>query len=144
MSQDFGRKVNALAEKYKKRVKAVGREAVQELISAAQVTRGEGGRMRVDTGFLRASIQGALGTMPRGPVGNPKRVDFRNTNQAAGENISSVLLRWDPTKPIPIYVGWTANYARVRESKDGFLRGAVENWDVYVERAVARAKAGGL
>ena len=144
MSQNFGKKVNELARKYQARVKAVGREAVQETISVAQVTRGEGGRMRVDTGFLRASIQGSLGTMPRGPVGNPKRVDFRNSNQAAGENISSVLLRWDPTKSTPLYVGWTAGYARVRESKDGFLRGAVENWDVAVERAVAKAKAGGL
>jgi hypothetical protein len=158
----FEQQINKFARKYESRFRAIGQTAVQETASMAQrvgiseamknkatslgVTVQAGGRMRVDTGFLRASIQAGLHQMPRGPNQNEgthggKR-KYPLNSQVTGENISTVLLRWDPNKNIPLFVGWTASYARYRESKDGFLRGAVEKWDQTVFKAVKRVEAG--
>ena len=101
--------------------------------------------MRVLTGFLRASIQGAIGHMPSGPTTNDggyggKR-KYSGDQIAAGEPVIVTLLRWDPFKETALFIGWTANYARHREYKDGFMRGAVEMWDVTVEKAAKRVGA---
>ena len=136
----FSQQVAAFNKKYEARVRATAREAVQETVSRAQRTRGEGGRMRIDTGFLRASIQAALGTMPSGPTNNPDDTKYSAGAQVAGEPVSVTLLKWDITRSQEIYVGWTANYARPREFKDGFLRGAVEQWDTIVGAAAKRVR----
>ena len=158
----FGDQVNKFARKYEARLRTIARISVQDTISIAQepgippnaamgamssggVLGGSGGRMRVDTGFLRASIQAALHTMPRGPSVNEGthggKKKYPVGKQAAGEPVAAVLLRWDPLTPTPIFVGWTANYARYREAHDGFLRGAVEKWDQTVKKAVKRVEA---
>lgn len=129
---DFHQQVAAFAEKYKKRLRATARESVQRTIAIAQETRGEGGRMRVDTGFLRASIAANVGSMPSG-----------ESQPAAGENytfdgvsIATALLKWEPSDET-LFVGYIANYARPREYQDGFMRGATERWSITVEE-VAR------
>jgi len=95
--------------------------------------------MRFDTGFLRASIQAALGTMPSGPTTNEGGRTFSEGQQVAGEPVSVTLLRWEPGRDT-LFVGWTANYARFREAKDGFLRGAVELWPRTVDAAAKRVR----
>lgn len=102
--------------------------------------------MRVDTGFLRASIQAALHGMPRGAYANVTGPDGKPLKWAegvftAGSDISDALLRWDPVKRAPLFVGWTAGYARPREFKDGFMRAATLVWDQTVEAAAVRMRA---
>ena len=138
----FTDQVKRFERKSKERLKAVARLSVQETASMAQRTRPEGGRMRIEFGFLRASLQGSLHSMPTGPTANEGGVKYPPGSVAAGEPLSVTLLRWDPISRDKIYIGWTANYARVRESKDGFMRGAVEKWDRTVFKAVKRAEAG--
>jgi hypothetical protein len=141
----FSRDVDAFIKKVHQRYRAVARTAVQDTVAIAQRTEGEGGRMRVDTGFLRASIQGALGvTPPSGPVRPPKGTGKGEYvgRLVAGEPLSVTLLKWDPLKGQQITVGWTANYARHREYQDGFLRGAVEQWSTTVRKAVVKVEAG--
>jgi len=138
----FSQQIDAFAKKYDRRFRAIARTAVQSTISDAQRVHKRGGRMRVDTGFLRASIQAGLGTMPSGPTTNVSGDGFAPGIQVAGAPVSTVLLRWNPTINIPLFVGWTAEYARARESKDGYLRGAVEKWDVAVAKAALAARAG--
>lgn len=136
----FAEQIAAFNDKYQARLRVTAQESVQEVVSVAQRTIYEGGRMRIKTGFLRASIQAALGTMPAGPSDNPRDINFPVGMQASGSPVSVTLLRWDINTGTPIYVGWTANYARHREAFDGFLRGALEQWDAIVEKNAKRVR----
>ncbi len=138
----FSDQVDAFARKVELRLKVIAQESTQETASIAQQTIYEGGRMRIKTGFLRASIQGALGTMPRGPTTGKKKKKYPIGSQAAGTPLSVTLLRWNPLSGEKVFIGWTANYARIRESKDGYLRGAVERWDQTVYKTVRKVEAG--
>jgi hypothetical protein len=93
---------------------------------------GAGGRMPTVTGFLRNSIAAAVGRMPSGPS-RPGGTVSGNGSVAAEIN------KWNPLNGSQINIGWTAVYARPMEYRYGFLRGAVENWDRQVERAVKNA-----
>lgn len=140
MTAKFSTKVDAFAKKVEARLRVIALESVQETVSLAQRTRGEGGRMRVATGFLRASVQGAIEQMPSGPTDNPEKKEYPKDAVVAGEPVVVTLLHWDPIKEETFFVGWTANYARHRETLDGFLRGAVELWDQTVNKAVKKAE----
>jgi len=135
MTKDFSKQVADFAEKYKKRLRATARESVQRTVAIAQQTRGEGGRMRVDTGFLRASIGAAIGQMPSGDSEGDGGL-YAYTGTA----ISADLLHWRPDQNQTLYVGWTANYARPREYQDGFMRGATELWSTTVEEVAAEVR----
>lgn len=131
----FGNEVAAYVDRYKKRLRATAKESVQETVDIAQKTRGEGGRMRVDTGFLRASIAAKVGSMPSG--------ESENNGQPAsyeGSAVSAELLRWNPDKGETIFVGWSASYARPREAEDGFMRGATEKWPDTVDKVAEKVK----
>jgi len=138
----FSGQIAAFNRKVTQRYRTVAKTAVQETVSMAQRVRDEGGRMRVDTGFLRASIQAAVGNMPSGPTENENKKKYPIGSIVAGEPVSVTLVRWNPDREEVLYIGWTANYARYREAQDGFLRGAVELWDVTVNSAVAKVRAG--
>jgi len=134
----FSRQIDAAIAKYKVRMDLTAKHAVQETVRLAQRIEKEGGRMLVDTGFLRASIQGSTGAMPVGESINPdpKSDEVIEYN---GEGVAASIIKWQPGIEI-LYIGWTANYARPREAKDGFLRGAVEQWDGTVNLVAARVK----
>jgi len=133
---DFGQQVAAHAERYKKRMRAVAKESVQQTVAIAQQPRGEGGRMRVDTGFLRASIAGNVGSMPSGESENPG-----GAFNYEGTATSVALLKWNPELGETLYIGWVANYSKYRESQDGFLRGSVELWPRTVNEVAQKVKA---
>lgn len=143
----FSEQIAAFNRKTEKRLRAASRTAVQETLAEASVPRGKGGRLRVDTGFLRSSLQASLDGMPSGPTTNEDDTDYGDgeieglpAKQVAGEFVGITLLRWDPNTGESFFAGWTASYSRPREAKDGFLRGAVENWPDHVERAAREAQ----
>lgn len=142
----FSEQIAAFNRKAEKRIRAASRDAVQMTLAEASRPRPIG-RMRVDTGFNRASLQGSLDGMPSGPSENENNTDYGDSEteglpakQVAGEPIAITLLRWDPNTGKPFYAGWTSSYAVYREYQDGYLRGAVENWDQNVEKASAEAQ----
>lgn len=145
----FSEQIAAFTQKAHKRIRAASRDAVQETLAEASVPRGKGGRMRIDTGFLRSSLQASLDGMPSGPTQNEDNTDYGDAesteglpaDQVAGDSVASVLLQWDPVFDEEFYAGWTAAYARHREAHDGFLEGAVENWPDNLERSAKKAKA---
>lgn len=125
----FNAQVDSFIRKCNKRVAAVCKQSAHDVFEDASVTTAKGGRMRVDTGFLRNSGQVSLTGLPTGPV----RVD-EGMPQAA--NLVLETARWDPLKS-PIWFGWTASYARAREYYDGFMSEAVKKWQTIVtENAV--------
>ena len=132
----FQQQVANYTKKYEKQLRATAREAVQETVAIAQTPRGAGGRMRVDTGFLRASIVAGLGRMPSGPTQAIEDAAYNYTGTA----VAAALLRWDPNTGQTFFAGWSANYARPREFRDGFLRGATEQWPKTVDSAAKRVR----
>lgn len=113
------------------RMLAVARTAISNVVDDMQTPVAKGGRMRVKTGFLRASAVANLNSMPSGesrPVrGGVYVYDGSPVNAAlARMKIGDIF-----------YFGWIARYAKYRELHDGFLETAVQKWQSHVDRAVA-------
>lgn len=107
------------------------RQSVADVVDNAQTSTAKGGRMRVDTGFLRASGQMSLTGMPSGPARGAKdatkhQYDSGGGDWSKGSNVTEKLSK--AKLGDTIYFGWTANYARYRELYDGFLEGALMQW----------------
>lgn len=134
----FAKDCQRHTDQYRKRLNFVAKDAAQRLVNDAQRTVAKGGRLRVDTGFLRASIAAKIGGMPSGESSNPTGRIYTESETSSGVPIAAALIRWKPATET-IYIGWVANYARWREYEDGFMRGAVERWDEFVRRAVNAA-----
>jgi len=128
----FDRDINKLADRYKRRMRAVVQESTQRTVAMAQEVgpsvanpdANAGGRMPVDTGFLRASGGAALESPPTGPTKN--QTGAKVTGQVSGQPLPVILSTWQPGQDI--YWGWTASHARFMESRYGFARGAAEKW----------------
>ena len=118
------------AKKSKARMLAIAQTATQSVIDDAQRPVGKGGRMRVDTGFLRASGQASLSGLPTGPS---------RKGEAFGEQDHAAIIG-QLQLGNSLWFGWTAEYAKYREGYDAFLALAVQNWQSYVNAAVAEGK----
>lgn len=125
----FARQVSEHIDKYKRRTRAVAKQSVEDVVEVAQTPTAKGGRMRVDTGFLRSSGGAALGEPPKGP-------SSQGDGGQSGEPLPVALAKWDLNQPL--YWGWTAEYASARELKDGFARGAAELFPRFVENHAKR------
>lgn len=110
---------------------AVAQTATQSVIEDAQTLTTKGGRMRIDTGFLRGSGQASLNGWPNGPSRQEDGIGRYDADLViAGAHLGDI-----------IHFGWTANYARHREELDGFMGIAVSRWQLYVRKAITEAKA---
>jgi len=138
----FVAQVDAWTKKSAKRMTAVFRESAQRVIDTAQTvgpsvaspTGGAGGRMPVDTGFLRASMAVSFTGMPVGPSHNEGGASVTYN----GQDVTLVLARATPGQTI--YAGWTAVYAPMMEERYGFMRGAAQKWQQIVREVVNEAK----
>ena len=109
----------------------------QDFVDNAQESVGRGGKMRVDTGFLRASGRASIGNVPTGPSKQPEDAPvgqytgvYDDFDGSGGQATKAVIL--DLKLGDTIYFGWTAEYARARELHDGFLEASAMNWPRYV------------
>lgn len=112
---------------------AVIKNSIQDLIEEVSKPQKAGGKMHVDTGFLRSSGTAALNELPVGPTEGEKR----QTGQ------KGVLYTYNPSGAIhdalikmtinDMFVfGWTARYAEIREIYDGFLVSGCDKWQEIV------------
>lgn len=129
----FSATVDAWITDSKKRTDAVFRAALQDLIEEAQRPVAKGGRMRVDTGFLRASGQLSTTGMPSGPA----RGEGDGAYNWDGAQVTIASIEAGAT----VYFGWTAAYAKYREAYDGFLISAIQDWQSIVDKHVRRLQA---
>ncbi len=131
--------VNAWVAETKQRMGAVRKESAQRVVEIMQTPVAKGGRMRVDTGFLRASLVGMIGQGSFAPREKPEGVAHFTYDAGA---INLVIAGAKPSDAIT--VGYTAIYARPREygargqPGDAFVRLAAQQWgrvvsDVCVE-----------
>ena len=132
MAKKFSTKIKSFTAKTRTRNNAVFKQSVQEVAAVANEPVSQGGRMRVDTGFLRNSQVVGLNSSPSGPS---------NKDRDSMGNLEDVLLTIaQATVYDVVYIGWSASYARFREYKDGFVEGAVKKWPSIVSKNTRRAK----
>lgn len=143
MPKKFSAQIDAWVRASKERQRAVLRESTQRLIDQSQTvgpsvknpSGGEGGKMPVDTGFLRASMAVSFDGMPSGPG----RGDADSTYQTDGQAVTLKLAGVEVGKTI--YAGWVANYAVFMEERYGFMRSAAMNWQMIVDEVTKETKA---
>lgn len=139
----FSAQVAAFAEKIPGAVEAIFKESVQEVVSEMQTPMAAGGRMRVDTGFLRASLMASTASMPTISAGKTP-VGGKSYTYDEGQ-IEAVILGADVNDTL--YIGYTAAYAGHREygvngqAPDAFVRSAVQRWDSIVEAKARELKS---
>lgn len=125
---DWVHKVEGAAE-------AVFKESTQELVNVAQTPIAAGGRMHVDTGFLRASLLASTSMVP--PINPAARPKEGSTYPADFGQIEAVIIGAELGQTI--YLGYTASYAGAREygargqPPDAYVRSAAQRWPMIVE-----------
>jgi hypothetical protein len=141
----FNAQIGQWAGKALGTVEAVFKQSTRDVVAEMQTPLSAGGRMRVRTGFLRASLMASTAGMPgidpaaRPAAGQGYATDFAQLNAAIDAAAIGDTLRF----------GYTAAYAGHREygaggqPPDGFVRMAAQNWPAIVARtAKAVADAG--
>jgi hypothetical protein len=143
----FAAQVAGWAEKVPDAIESVRNESAKDVVREMNTPDFEGGKLPWETGFLWASLMASTAAMPSiNPNAHPVagqlyRFDF-GTIEAI---ITGSSLEDD------LFFGYTAAYAGHQEygangrAPAGFVRGAVQNWDVHVNRnAETVRKAFGL
>jgi hypothetical protein len=119
----FTAQIKAFADKSREKIEAVVKQSAQEVFSIAQTPKAQGGRMPVDTGFLRNSLVAEL-----------------NGATVGGGADSYVLAVGAMDLGDTIFAGWTADYARHMEygtSKtpgNFYMLSAAQQWQAIVAR----------
>jgi len=117
-------------KKTEKRIDAVLKDATQSVVAVAQQTKAKGGRMPVDTGNLRNSLQSSIAG---GASGEGKESYIMVAGNMKGGDVATFT--------------WTAEYAAaVNNGNRGrpgahFVEGAVDQWPAIVRASIAKAKA---
>ena len=117
-------------KKTERRIDAVLKDATQTVISVAQTPKSKGGRLPVDTGNLRNSLQSSIAG---GASGEGKESYIMVAGNMKGGDLATFT--------------WTAEYAAaVNNGNRGrpgahFVEGAVDQWPAIVRASIAKAKA---
>ncbi len=123
--------IESFITKSEDRLLAVMRGSLRDMIEDMQVPVAKGGRMRVDTGFLRASGRASLDGWPSGDGTRPADA-LPGQFEWNGEALNATLLQMKLGDTF--HWGWVANYAEVREVYDGFMDAPLQNWQGYVTK----------
>lgn len=142
MAGSFEAQVSAWVAATKQRTIAVRNESAQRIVEIAQRPVSAGGRMRIDTGFLRASALATTSTALPGPTFKPDAVS-RFAYDAGQIALTIAGAELDDV----ITVVWTANYARPRnygsrgQPGDHFRDLAAQQWTNVVSQVAAEAQS---
>ena len=124
----------------------VYKQSIQDLLEEACLPEKKGGRMRVDTGFLRSSGVGAINKLPEGALEGRRRrpneigVLSEYSKYDPGTTVQDALIKLKPSDIF--YFGWTARYALIREIYDGFLESACDKWEFFINQNFKEATRG--
>jgi hypothetical protein len=138
VASKFGNQVRAFAEKAKQRQEAIFRESAQAVMDQANTPEGKGGKLPVDTGFLRNSVVASKDGPATSESGEPALVF------AALQLGESVWAGWTAAYALRMEHGFSGkdSLGRQYEQKGkGFMRAATQNWDFIVNEVTAKVKA---
>ena len=120
-------------KKTEKRIDAVLKDATQSVVAVAQQTKAKGGRMPVDTGNLRNSLQSSVAG---GASGEGKESYIMVAAGMKGGDLATFTWGNDD---VP-YARPVNNGNRGRPGAH-FVEGAVDQWPAIVRASIAKAKA---
>ena len=120
-------------KKPEKRIDAVLKDATQSVIAVAQQTKAKGGRMPVDTGNLRNSLQSSIAG---GASGEGKESYIMVAGNMKGGDLATFTWGNDD---VP-YARPVNNGNRGRPGAH-FVEGAVDQWPAIVRASIVKAKA---
>ncbi|QPB10614.1 hypothetical protein [Bacteriophage sp. 438212] len=138
----FSAKISSWVKETRERRDAVYRGSAQRIVEIMQTPRAAGGNLRIDTGFLRASLTATTGTSLPPAKAKPEGVE---TFPYDAGPINLVIASAEISEPITVV--YTANYARPREygargqPGDRWVGLAAQQWPQVVDQECARAKA---
>lgn len=136
---DFAAQVDSWVASSDRRLRAVFQESTQRVVSYMQTPSGGGGNMRIDTGFLRASIRASLSAMPGiNPGAKPPPGTAPNSIQWDAANVTLTIANAQLGQTI--YIGYTASYAPYVENRFGFVRLAAMTWQQTVRDVSAELR----
>lgn len=139
----FETHIDQIVANTKEKMLDVTKEALSRTIEEMQVPTSKGGKMRVDTGFLRNSAVAEINALPSGVSTGRKRKkgEIGILSEYEDDNMGPTGVKiGDLEIGDTFYFGWTANYARIREAYDGFMESALMNWQKHVDDAVRMLK----
>lgn len=128
MAKSFKSQIDKWTTLSQNRMEAVFRQSAQDLGIEVNNPKAKGGKLPVDTGFLRASFGAQVNGTPKGSGTN----DFNP--QALIVAIQRAVLGDEIT------FGYSANYAKKQEAVNGFIRLNVQEWPQIVTKAVKKVK----
>lgn len=140
----FAAQVDAWTRKTKARMDAVRKESAQRVVeimqtpgpSVANPGASGGGRLPIDTGFLRSSLQGVIGDALPAVRFKPEG-DRKHSYDGGQVNLTIAGSTLGDT----IVVAYTANYAKFAEARYAFVRLAAQQWPRVVNEVVREAKS---
>jgi hypothetical protein len=117
------------------------KDASQDMIEEISTPVKAGGKMPVDTGFLRKSGTGSINELPVGETEGRERLpgevgEIYQSNPSA--DVTSILARLKIGDIF--YYGWTARYAIYQEFKHGFLVSACAKWQNFIDNSIRKLK----
>lgn len=129
MAQTFAASLKRFGERVQARALDVARQSIQDVVEDAQTPKAKGGRMPVDTGFLRNSLASGINRDFGAPDANSYIVTI------LGMKLGDVA-----------HFAWTAEYAIFQElgtskmSGNHFVGAAAAKWPQFVEANARRIK----
>jgi hypothetical protein len=115
------------------RLDAVWKTAAQDIVREVQTPRAKGGKLPVDTAFMRNSFSADVNKIPSG-----------NGSSAYTAGPISIVINMAKIGDQVVF-GWAANYAIYMEVRYSFLRSAAQNWQQIVDKSAqkVRTRVGG-
>ena len=115
------------------RLDAVWKTAAQDIAREVQTPSAKGGKMRVDSGYLRNSFAADINATPSGNGETP----YTNGPISIVINRAKIGDR--------VVFGWSAQYSVFVEARFSFLRSAAQNWQQIVDKSAqkVRTRVGG-
>jgi hypothetical protein len=135
----FTATIDGWARKSEDRMRAVRNDAAQTAAEEVTTPVDLGGHMRVDTGFLKASLVASTTAMPAIDPNARPPADAAPGSIPIDLNAVALVIA-GATLEDTIYLGFTASYARPREYHDGFVRLTAQRWPQIVKESNAKIR----
>lgn len=144
MVDNFDAVIDKIIADTEEKMLGVVKNSIIEVVEDAQTSIKKGGKMVVDTGFLKSSGQARLNQIPTGEI--------RGRHRKKGEEgiLPEYVIPDKADYILPIlgkmkigdtfYFGWTAIYALKQEIYHGFMESAVMKWKQIVDGQIRRLK----
>ena len=120
--------INQWVAQSQARLEAVWKTAAQDIVREIQTPISKGGRLPVDTAFMRNSFAADINATPSG-----------NGNSPYTSGPISIVINRAKIGDTVVF-GFAAQYSIYMEARYSFVRHAAQNWQQIVDRSAQKVK----